>query len=99
MKSAYHIYFLRRKRYVNNQFSLAQMFDKVVNTHLNYVSLYLTAQKMKFCIKDFSSKCDQIRRKLSIWSHLLEKSFMENFSLCAVSVESCLLFYSPAIFM
>ena len=34
---------------------------------------------MKFSIKDFSSKCDQIRSKLRIWSHLLEKSLMENF--------------------
>ena len=38
-----------------------------------------TAQKMKFFIKDFFSKCDQIRRKLRIWSHLLKKSLMENF--------------------
>ena len=30
------------------------------------------AQKMKFSIKDFFSKCDQIRRKLRIWSHLLK---------------------------
>ena len=34
---------------------------------------------MKFPIKEFSSKCDQIRKKLRIWSHLLEKSLMENF--------------------
>ena len=34
----------------------------------------VTAQKMKFSIKDFSSKCDKIRRKLRIWSHLLKKS-------------------------
>ena len=33
-----------------------------------------TAQKMKFSIKDFFSKCDQIRRKLRMWSHLLKKS-------------------------
>ena len=39
---------------------------------------------MKFSIKDFSSKYDQIRRKLQIWSHLLKKSFMENFIACAV---------------
>ena len=38
-----------------------------------------TAQKMKFSIKDFFSKCDQIRRKLRIWSHLLKKSLLENF--------------------
>ena len=38
-----------------------------------------TAQKMKFSIKDFFSKCDQIRSFLLIWSHLLKKSLMENF--------------------
>ena len=43
-----------------------------------------TAQKMKFSIKDFFSKCDQIHRKLRIWSHLLKKSLMENFIFCAV---------------
>ena len=30
-----------------------------------------TARKMKFSIKDYFSKCDQIRRKLRIWSNLL----------------------------
>ena len=34
---------------------------------------------MKFSIKDFFSKFDQIRRKLRIWSHLLKKSLIENF--------------------
>ena len=38
-----------------------------------------TVQKIKFSIKDFFSQCDQIRRKLPIWSHLLKKSLMENF--------------------
>ena len=38
-----------------------------------------TAQETKFSIKDFFSKCDQIRRKLRIWLHLLNKSLMENF--------------------
>ena len=40
--------------------------------------------KTKFSIKDFFSKCDQIRSFLRIWSHLLEKSLMENFIFCAV---------------
>ena len=31
----------------------------------------LTAQKMKFSIKDFFRKCYQIRSFLRIWSHLL----------------------------
>ena len=43
-----------------------------------------TRQKMKFSIKDFFSKCDQIRSFLRIWSHLLKKSLMENFIFCAV---------------
>ena len=43
-----------------------------------------TAQKMKFSIKYFFSKCEQIHRKLRIWSHLLKKSLMENFIFCAV---------------
>ena len=44
-----------------------------------------TAQKMRFSIKDFFSKCDQICSFLRIWSHLLKKSLMENFIFCAVS--------------
>ena len=36
----------------------------------------VTAQKMKFSIKDFF-------RKLRTWSHLLEKFLMENFIFCA----------------
>ena len=44
----------------------------------------ITAQKMKFSVKDFFSKCDQIRRKLRIWSHLLKKSLLENFISYAV---------------
>ena len=46
--------------------------------------LSYTAQKMKFSIKDFFSKFDQIRRKLRILSHLLKKSLMENFIFCAL---------------
>ena len=41
-------------------------------------------QKMKFSIEDFFRKCDQIRSFLSIWSHLMKKSLMENFSFYAV---------------
>ena len=45
-----------------------------------------TEQEMKFSIKDFFSKCDQIRWKLRIWSHLLKKSLMQNFIFGAVIV-------------
>ena len=37
-----------------------------------------TPQKMKFSIKEFFSKYDQIRLKLRIWSHLLKRYLMEN---------------------
>ena len=59
-----------------------------VTFHLIIVAVYLilvTAQKMKFSTKDFFSKCDQIRRKLQIWSRLLKKSLMEHFIFCALS--------------
>ena len=49
----------------------------------------VTARK-RFSIKDFFSKyfsikCDQIRRNMRSWSHLIEKSLMKKFSsLCSV---------------
>ena len=39
---------------------------------------------MKFPIKDFLSKYDQIRSFLRIWSHFLKKSLMANLIFCAV---------------
>ena len=49
----------------------------------------VTARKMKFPIKDFFSKCNQIRRKLRIWSNLLKKPLVENFIfLCSVPLKT-----------
>ena len=44
---------------------------------------------MKFSIKDFLSKRDQIHRKLQIWSHLLKKSLMENFIFVQCNLFRC----------
>ena len=41
-------------------------------------------EKTKFFIKNFFSKCDQIGRKLRIWSHLVKKFLMKNSIICAV---------------
>ena len=41
---------------------------------------------MKFPVKGFISKCDEIRWKLQLWSHLLNKSLMENFIFRAVNI-------------
>ena len=43
--------------------------------------------KMEFSVKDFFSKCDQIRSFLRIWSHLLKKSLMKNFIFCEVNTK------------
>ena len=47
-----------------------------------------TTQKSKLFIKDFDSKCDQTRKNLRIWSHLVKKSLMENVIFCAVLLSS-----------
>ena len=47
------------------------MLFYTIKKYYNY-----TAQKMKFFIKDLFSECDEIRRKLWIWSHLLKKYLM-----------------------
>ena len=55
--------------------SLSYHFEKEIYQYVNINQLAKkkhTAQKMKFSIKDFFSRCD---RKLRIWSHLLKKSF------------------------
>ena len=58
-----------------------------------------TAQKMKFSIKDLFSKCDQIGRKLGIWSHLLKKSLIEEFIFCAVLSELLNPFHATGFFL
>ena len=68
-----HLLFCRSLTLINNQ------------TYSIYQSSG-TLQKMRFSIKHFFSKCDQIRRKLRIWSHSLQKSLIENFFFRAVNV-------------
>ena len=57
-------------------------------TEAAYHRYSYNAQKMKFSIKDFFSKCDQIR------SFLLQKSLMENFTFCAVLGKGVLIMLS-----
>ena len=40
---------------------------------------FVNCTKMKFSVKSFFSKCEQIPRKLEIRSHILKKSLTENF--------------------
>ena len=52
--------------------------------HRNRALALNTPQKMKFSIKDFLSKCDQISIFQRIWSHLLKKPLTENLIFYAV---------------
>ena len=74
----YQVFFLCYRSTINS--SINESPNKVIKS-----TPFLTAKKMKFSIKYFFSKCDQIRRRLRIWSHLLKKFLIENFTFCAVS--------------
>ena len=82
-------------RYFWSSFSFTTVPKRSFFNVAGILDLSFTAQKMKFSIKNFCSKCDQIRRKLRIWSHLVKKSLMENFIFWAlygpwrVSFEAC----------
>ena len=79
-------------------FILLTSDTKWLNIHFPLEPLWHnTAQKMKFSIKDFFSKCDQICRFLTIWSHLLKKSLLENFIFCSASCTFLYLFSSLLI--
>ena len=71
----------------NNWQQLQQKFDfkslrkGKIWEYIQKITLY---KKMKFSIKDFCSKCDQIRSFLRTWSYLLKKYLIENFIFYAV---------------
>ena len=52
------------------------------------LSLMTASQKMKFSVKDFFSKCDQICSFLRVWSDLLKKSLEENIFFYAVNPQT-----------
>ena len=60
----------------------------------------INAQNMNCFVKNLFSKCEHIRTKLRIYSHLLYKSLTENFIFCLVNIigfttESCKFFFKP----
>ena len=67
---------------VNKNYDIDKNSDFIINLLIDRIS---TAQKMKFFIKDFFSICNQIRRKVRVWSHLLKKSLMGSFIFSAVT--------------
>ena len=78
------------KKMWKNRGEILSTFKGMTSLSLNskpWKFVTLTAQKLKFSIKDFFSKWDQIRSFPWIWSHLLMKSLMKNFFFCAVFVK------------
>ena len=59
-------------------FSFAE-FQQRISSLPTEKSLTHAAQNMKFCVKDFFSKCEKILSFLRIWSNSPYKSLMENF--------------------
>ena len=75
--------------------SLSKSFDfddwgtTDASTNTSLICGFPICTKNKVFLSNFFSKCDQIRRFLRIWSHLLKKFLMENFIFCAVRWAPC----------
>ena len=89
----------RPSRYVKFFDAHFRECEKLVKSLISNCLINFAAQKMRFSIKDFFSKCEQIRRKPRIWSLLLKKSLMENFIFCAVFVKYFFRFCLDLIFL
>ena len=77
----------------NKLFSPSQQFSV-------YLLAQINTQKMNFSVKNLFSKCDHIRIKLRIYSHLLNKSLTEKFIFCVLNIigfttEYCKFFFKP----
>ena len=83
--------------YNKSNASYEQRFLRAISQFFETVTLATTTEKMKFPIKDFFSKCDQIRRKLRIWLHLLKESLTENFIFSGVYPAAILPVQSPIV--
>ena len=74
---------------------VSKTMRKIKFSYVPYVKILRKSlpRKIRICecsFKSFFSKCDQIYSFLRIWSHLLKKSLMENFTFCAVFIEIAL---------
>ena len=61
-------FFIEKGSQIFCYFSAYNTRKNRLNLVFREFSVSINAQKIKFSIKDFFSKCDQMRRKLRIWS-------------------------------
>ena len=91
-KFAFCNYLAKSKYYdFSNKLVVGKMKDDMSGTAISEIvglklKMCSTAQKMKFSINNFFSKCDQIFKFQRIWSHFLRKSLIKNFIFSAVFV-------------
>ena len=81
-------WFQQRKSCVRIILTILQSEYQQIFSYRSFAKSLSLHKKMKFSIKEFFSKCDQIRRTLRIWSHLMKKSLMEFFVQCVIVVLS-----------
>ena len=65
--------------YVTEIFALHELYTLYLDCFYTMNKAHQHCKKMKFTVMDFFSKCNEIRRKLRIWSHLVRKFSRENF--------------------
>ena len=101
LKNYFRAYFpLMCLRKISIEITIFEINENVALTFSRKVFFAKSLHKhWSFSIKDIFSKCDQIRRKLRIWSHFLRKSILENFIFCAVNLASGMLHNSHLRFM
>ena len=75
------------KLYQVNQWFWTSTFN-LKTFKLSFTNTFKHCTKKTFFMKDFFSKCDQIRSLLQIWSYLLKEFFIENIIfLCSEEVK------------
>ena len=89
LKKYFRAYFpLMCLRKISIEITIFEINENVALTFSRKVFFAKSLHKhWSFSIKDFFSKCDQIRRKLRIWSHLLKKSVRENFHFLYIPID------------
>ena len=68
------------------KFDTYEQVNKAVLKWFNMLRSKNHCKKMKFSMKDFFSKCYQIRSFLRTWSYLQKNSLTENFIFCAMNI-------------